>query len=87
MPYWDKWGFGRLPESIRCGHKSATRPLRPRHASEKGKVGMSAQATADLILGVVILMPLTVCLVVVAVTWTLEDLATWSEERAKKGRH
>jgi len=48
---------------------------------------MSAQATADLILGVVILMPLTVCLVVLAVTWTLEDLAAWSEQRAKKGRH
>ena len=47
---------------------------------------MSAQATADLILGVTILMPLTVCLVVVAVTWTLEDLAAWSEERAKRGR-
>jgi hypothetical protein len=47
---------------------------------------MSAQATADLILGVTILMPLTVCLVVVAVTWTLEDLAAWSEARAKRGR-
>ena len=43
---------------------------------------MSAQATADLILGVTILMPLTVCLVVVA----LDDLAAWSEERAKRGR-
>jgi hypothetical protein len=54
---------------------------------EQGKAGMSAQATADLILGIVVLMPLTVCLVVVAVTWTLEDLAAWSQERAKKGRH
>jgi hypothetical protein len=45
------------------------------------------QSRDDLILGVVILMPLTVCLVVVAVTWTLEDLAAWSDERAKKGRH
>jgi len=53
----------------------------------EGKSWMSAQATADLILGVVILMPLTVCLVVVAVTRTAEDLAAWSEERAKKGRH
>jgi hypothetical protein len=54
--------------------------------SKEGKAGMSAQATADLILGVTILMPLTVCLVVVAVTRTLEDLAAWSEERAKRGR-
>ena len=74
-----------------AGHKSATRspstfvaitPVR----SKEGKAGMSAQAAADLILGVTILMPLTVCLVVVAVTWTLEDLAAWSEERAKRGR-
>ena len=50
---------------------------------KEGKAGMS---TADLILGVTILVPLTVCLVVVAVTWTLEDLAAWSEERAKRGR-
>ena len=55
--------------------------------SGKGKAGMSAQATSDLILGIAILTPLTVWLVVVAVIWTLEDLIAWSEKRAKKGRH
>ena len=47
---------------------------------------MSAQAMTDLILGITTLVPLTVYLVVLAVTWTVEDLVAWYEERETKRR-